>query len=75
MNHPENTRRLIIDFFKLGTLARCEICFIGGWLNHDDTGAHHGQDLWVLAFSRAQERGEFARMRELIDGNSSAATP
>lgn len=63
-------RRLIIDFFKLGTITRCEICFLGGWLNHEDTGAHEGQALWALAFQRAMARGELDKMREMVDANT-----
>lgn len=62
-----NIRKLIIDFFKLGMISRCQICFLGGWLSRNDTETHEGQALWALAFKRAEERGELPKMREMID--------
>ncbi|MEI6731135.1 MAG: hypothetical protein WCK90_00490 [archaeon] len=63
-------RRLIVDFFNLGILARCEICFRGGWLTSADTKTHEGQALWALAFERATQRGDLGRLRYFVDAQN-----
>ena len=63
-------RRLIVDFFALGTISRWDVCEIGGWLTEADLAHHSGQERWAVAFKRAEERGELDKMRELVDAKT-----
>jgi hypothetical protein len=62
-------RRLIMDFFSLGPIHRWDVCDKGKWLTETDLRALQNapdQELWALAFKRAEERGELEKMRELV---------
>lgn len=60
-------RKLIVDFFTLGVLERCQICFLGGWLSSEDVKTYQGQELWALAFERAERENKLDKMREYVD--------
>lgn len=66
-------RRLIVDFFKLGPLSRWDVCDKGRWLTESDLRLLQeapDQDLWALAFERAEQRGELDMMRKYVDAET-----
>jgi hypothetical protein len=66
-------RRLIVDFFNLGPISRWDVCDKGRWLTESDLQLHKeapDQELWALAFERAEQRGELDIMRKYVDAET-----
>lgn len=66
-------RRLIVDFFNLGPISRWDVCDKGRWLTESDLQLHKespDQELWALAFERAEQRGELDLMRKYVDAET-----
>ena len=61
-------RRLIVHFFRLGTIARYNVVIDAGvWEDSDD--ALEGQARWARVFERAEKAGKFNSLWDAVAAN------
>lgn len=66
-------RKLIVHFFRLGTIARYRVVIDAGvWEESDD--ALDGQARWARVFERAEKAGKFAALWDAVAANDETLT-
>lgn len=66
-------RKLIVHFFRVGTIARCQAAINAGvWEEGDD--AFDGQERWARVFERAENSGKLGSLWESIAAEDQTLT-
>ena len=66
-------RKLIVHFFRLGTIARYEAAILAGaWEESDDALA--GQARWSRVFERAEKANKFGALWNAVAANDETLT-
>jgi predicted MPP superfamily phosphohydrolase len=66
-------RKLIVHFFRLGTLSRYQVAIDAGVFDDSDD-AYDGQARWARVFERAEKTGKFAALWEAVAAKDDTLT-